>query len=444
MLIYKKRIDGAYEGMNDFIIMRRIVSLLSTSLAIARVKISTVRTILILALLVELMAGTASGAAFRLSFLDQEQVLADTCQLLRQNGFSEDSVATFKKLVEHHNQNGNRVDRTKFPAPQAGYYEFRDLADFTNRLQTLLYLTPSENSPDQNTFMCFDVACLLLRGAGCEAPDFEKDFQSKGIVSGKWPLQLLSKDDPETFRSNYHWALFPERGYKRLAGRPRSEKETQLVLSVRAGRHLSGPDPTNEMAWRAAFVTFASGLKESGFVFPRNFKLGLGFYVDVETRRIFADHAFICIPKGGRLICLEKNGSAGPYVRAEFESEEEVARYISWTMLQSAKNPKAPVYGYPVLVSLNDRLIGVYPTGVRWYWLLDASIPVGMARSNVVAMLGNPTLGPVKCGPDSNWLADDYLIRPQVSGSRLITNGVTIVYSNDAVIHKQPIVGEQP
>jgi hypothetical protein len=450
VLIYKKRICGVYEGVNDFIILRRIVSSLSTSLAIARIRISTVRTILILALLVELVAGTAHGAAFRLSFLDQEPVLADTCQLLRQSGFSEDSVATFKKLVEHHNQNGNRVDRTKFPAPQTGYYEFRDLADFTNRLQTPFFLTPTDHSLDQNmftwldqnTFTCFDVACLLLRGAGCEAPNFEKDFKSKGIVSGRWPFPLLSKDDPETFRSDYHWALFPEWGYERLAGRPRSEGETELELSVRAGRHLPGPDPTNEMTWRAAFATFASGLKESGFVFPRNFKLGLGFYVDVETRRIFADHAFICIPKGGRLICLEKNGSAGPYVRAEFESEEEVARYISWTMLQTAKNPKAPVYGYPVLVSLNDRLIGVYPTGVWWYWLLDASIPVGMARSNVVAMLGNPTLGPVKCGPDSNWLSDDYLIRPQVSGSRLITNGVAIVYSNDAVIHKQPIVGE--
>jgi hypothetical protein len=438
--------------MNGFIILRRIVSLLSMSLAIARIKISTVRTILMLALLVELVAETASGAAFRLSFLDQEPVLADTCQLLRQSGVSEDSVATFKKLVEHHNRNGNRVDRTKFPAPQAGYYEFRDLGDFTNRLQTLLYLIPTDHSLDQNmftwldqnTFTCFDVACLLLRGAGCEAPNFEKDFKSKGIVSGKWPFPLLSKDDPETFRSDYHFALFPERGYERLAGRPRSEKETQLVLSVRAGRHLPGSDPTNEMAWRAAFATFVSGLKESGFVFPRNFKLGLGFYVDVETRRIFADHAFICIPKGGRLICLEKNGQAGPFVRAEFESEEEVARYISWTMLQSAKDPKAPVYGYPVLVSLNDRLIGVYPTGVWWYWLLDASIPVGMARSNVVALLGNPTLDPVKCGPDSNWLAVDYLIRPQVSGSRSITNGVTIIYSNDAVISKHPNMGEQP
>jgi hypothetical protein len=445
VLIYKNRICGVYKGMTDFIILRRIVSLLSTSLAIARFKISTVRTILILALLVGLAVETASGAAFRLSFLDQEPVLADTCQLLRQNGFSEDSVATFKKLVEHHNQKGNPVDRTKFPAPQAGYYEFRDLGDFTNRLQTLFYLTPSDHSPDrENTFTCFDAACLLLRGAGCEAPNFEKDFKSKGIVSGEWPYQLLSKDDPKTFRSDYHWALFPDRGYERLVGRPRSEKETELELSVRAGRHLPGSDPTNEMAWRAAFATFVSGLKESGFVFPRNFKLGLGFYVDVETRRIFADHAFICIPKGGRLICLEKNGSAGPYVRAEFESEEEVARYISWTMLQIAKNPKSPTYGCPVLVSVNDRLIGVYPTGVWWYWLLDASIPVGMARSNVVAMIGNPTHGPVKCGPDSNWLADDYLIRPQVSGSRLITNGVTIVYSNDAVIHKQPIVGEQP
>src|SRR5690242_4279074 len=100
---------------------------------------SIVRTILILALLLGLAAGTASGAAFRLSFLDQAPVLADTCQLLQQSGFSEDSVATFKKLVEHHNRKGIRVDRTKFPPAHDGYYEFRDLGDLTNRLQTLLH-----------------------------------------------------------------------------------------------------------------------------------------------------------------------------------------------------------------------------------------------------------------------------------------------------------------
>ncbi len=44
----------------------------------------------------------ASPGAFRLSFLDEKPVLADTCQLLKQKGFLEESVASFKKLVEHH------------------------------------------------------------------------------------------------------------------------------------------------------------------------------------------------------------------------------------------------------------------------------------------------------------------------------------------------------
>ena len=308
-------------------------------------------------MLVELAAGTVAGAPFRLSFLEQAPVLADTCQLLKQSGFSEDSVVTFRKLVEHHNKNGNRVDRTKFPAPREGYYEFRDLGDLTNRLRTLLHWTPSERSLDQLTFTCFDAVCLLLSGAGCECPDFEKDLQSKGVV--------LSEAGAKTFRSQYYWALFPEPDYERLVGRPRSEAETRLVLSVRAGRRLAGPDPANEAAWREAFATFVKGMQEGGFVFPRNFKLGLGFYVDVKRRYFGADHAFICIPKSGRWICLEKNGSPGPYVRAEFASEEEVARYISWTMLQDAQNPKLNAYGFPVLVSLNDRVLGVYSPAIQ-------------------------------------------------------------------------------
>ena len=165
-----------------------------------------VGAILVVALWLALGAGSAAGAGFRLSFLDQEPVLEDTCQLLRQSGFSQDSVATFKHLVVHHNRNGNRVDRAKFPALHEGYYEFRDLGDLTNRLETLLHWTPSERSLDQRTFTCFDVACLLLRGAGCGCPDIEKDLQSKGV--------LLSTNGPRTFRSDYYWTLFPEPDYK--------------------------------------------------------------------------------------------------------------------------------------------------------------------------------------------------------------------------------------
>jgi hypothetical protein len=62
---------------------------------VAHIRSSIVRAIPRVALLAGLVAGDVSGAAFRLSFLDEEPVLADTCQLLKQTGFSEDSVAAF-------------------------------------------------------------------------------------------------------------------------------------------------------------------------------------------------------------------------------------------------------------------------------------------------------------------------------------------------------------
>ena len=325
-----------------------------------------------LALLLEFVAGACYGAAFQLSFLDQGPALADTCQLLRQAGVSGDCVATFRKLVQHHNLKGNRVDRSRFPEAKGGFYEFAGLADFTNRLRTVLHWTPSDHSLAQYTLTCFDAACLLLHGAGCGAPEFEKDLGSKGIVLNSKALVLNSKGivvwdyDTHTFRSEFRWALFPERDYKRLTGKPRSDGEMQLILAVRATRFLAGgPAATNEPAWRAAFDSYIRGLKEGGFVFPNGVKLGLGFYLHPKQWRFFADHAFLCIPKQGRLICLEKNGSPGPYVRADFESEEDVADYMSWSMLEDAKNPKLLAYGLPVLVSLDDRPIGVYPCRVQ-------------------------------------------------------------------------------
>ena len=318
-------------------------------------KTSTGMRFLVVTLLLAFAGETCSGAAFRLNFLDGESTLADTCQLLRQAGISQDSVSTFSNLVEHHNRVGNRVDTTSFPAATNGFYEFHDLADFTNRLRTVLYLTPPNDHSAWHTFSCFDAACLLLYGAGCGAPAFEKHLDSRSIV--------VSKADRETFRSEYgRWALVPQWYYEQLAGKTRSEGETQLILSIRANRVLA-PEATNDLAWRAAFGSYIRGLKEGGLVFPKHFKLGLGFYAAPQIGRFFPDHAFLCILQQGRLICVEKNGQVGPYVRAEFNSEADLARYISWSMLEGLKKDKEQPPMAAVLVSLNDRLIGVYPSG---------------------------------------------------------------------------------
>jgi hypothetical protein len=312
---------------------------------------------LIVAVLFLSGAGRSSGAAFRLSFLEDKAALADTCRLLKQRGFSEGSVASFEKLVEHHNRNGNRVDKTRFPTPRDGSYEFNDLGDFTNRTRTPFAFTPSDHSPAQDTFTCFDAACLLLHGAGCGAPDFEKDLTSRGLV--------FSKGGPKGFRAAYSSLLFPEPGYKRLVGKPRPEAETQLLYSIRATRGVSG-DPMSQEAWRSAFATWVRGLKEAGFVFPREFKLGMGFSIYPRQRYLCPGHIFLCFPQDGRLICLQKEGSPGPYVRVEFKSQEDMARYMCWPKLEQQKDPKLQdAHDSPALISLNDQLIAVYAPGTQ-------------------------------------------------------------------------------
>jgi hypothetical protein len=324
---------------------------------------STGTALLITVLLLILGTGAVSGAGFRLSFLDEQPVLDDTCQLLRRTGFSKESITTFKKLVQQHNKNGNRVDKTKFPDKEMGYYRFKGIRDFTDRVTGILADTPANGSLDENTLMCFDVASLLLSGAGCEAPRLEENFASKAVVL----VGSNGSTKPVEYSAflSENRLLYPEKGYEYLVGRPRSEAETRLGLSLRAARHLADGELHGTEGVNAAFAQYIAALKRDGFVFPRGFKVGLGLYVNPKFRYIMGDHAFLCFPGRGRLICLEKNGAKGPYVRAEFASKLDLGRYVSWSLLRDANDPKEKEYGCAVLVSINDQLIGSYRPAIQ-------------------------------------------------------------------------------
>lgn len=303
-----------------------------------------------------------SRAGFRLSFLDQEPVLEDTCQVLRQSGFSAESVTALEKLVEDHNRLGNRVDRGKFPACQNGYYYFDSFSDFTNRTVCGFSETPGNDSYPQTTLMCFDIACLLLHGVGCDAPRLENDFNSKEFVTVQ-PDGSVVPANAKLFLDAIG-VLSPASRFESLAGRPRTISETRMGLSLRAKRRLT-PDVTNgDGNLRTIFASHIESIRKDGFAFPTNCIIGLGLVVNPKRHYIWGDHAFICIATAGRFICLEKNGTKGPFVRAEFDSESDVAQYMSWDLLLDVTTPKTANYGSSVLVSFNDRLIGIFPSRI--------------------------------------------------------------------------------
>jgi hypothetical protein len=76
---------------------------------------------------------------------------------------------------------------------------------------------------------------------------------------------------------------------------------------------------------------------------------------------------------------------------------------------------------------------------------IDASILVGMTRSDVVATLDHPMIHTMDTnyGPYSNWVTVAYFWHPEVSQYKSIMNGFVVTYPNDVVIQKQPIIGER-
>jgi len=298
------------------------------------------------------------GGEFRLSFLDAQPVLDDTGKLLQQAGFSEPTVQEFKQLVRHHNRSGHRVDLRRFPAPKDGYYAFSGFPDFTNRMTTCFGRTPGDGTINENTLICFDVACLLLRGGGHAAPLLYENFDAKPIVAVSaerevTPAVLAS------FRAGVG-LLSPANGYEYLVGRPRSEGETQLGLALRAPRRLRAGATDSDHGLRLICADLLQQIKADGFKFPTNAQLGLVFYVDLKRGFIKSDHSFICITQRSRLITVEKTSSTGPFVRAEFGNMDDIALYSSLGQREDTNNPKDVDFGSSVVVTLNENVIGTY------------------------------------------------------------------------------------
>jgi hypothetical protein len=258
----------------------------------------------------------------------------------------------FKKLVRFHNKDGNRVDRARFPQARDGYYEFQHFDDFTNRLQRPFGRTPATNSVNQNTLQCFEMVCLLLRDAGYGVPALKQDFESKGIIllrTNGFPASVSY----EEWHGGFRWVLPSEKKYEFLVGRTMSEPEGLLNLSFRAARQARNAGPDNMEIFSKSFRVFVGGLRRSGFVFPTNFTVGFVFVAHPSQYYVWADHAFLCFSQSGKLICLEKVGGAGPYVRAEFGCAEDLGHFVCWDYLSEPRKSS-------LAVSLNDRLIGFW------------------------------------------------------------------------------------
>ncbi|MGC3957202.1 MAG: hypothetical protein QM813_04310 [Verrucomicrobiota bacterium] len=296
----------------------------------------------------------ACGGEIRLNFLELEATREEIHTLLATNEIPEPATNEFLRLVRFHNEGGCGVATNMFPIRQNGEFKFQSVGDLTNRLDG-----PLGQTKGKPTLVCFDVVGLLLHGAGYGAEQVLDNFDMKEVVQ----VAPDGKAEPaklDAFRKA-SGLLFPPNGYKALVGRERSEGETRLGLSLRAPRRIRKESVSSEEKVKLLFNKHVKALQSDGFKFPKKFQLGMVFFVNTNQGYMVADHAFLAFNQAEKLTTIEKFGSQGPYVRGQFATETDLAIYASFGVLACANDPHDRDFGALVIVSLNDRLIGIFP-----------------------------------------------------------------------------------
>jgi hypothetical protein len=295
-----------------------------------------------------------AAGEIRLSFLQEDQILNDTCDLMKKRGVSVMAVENFQHLVKFHNAGGNGVDTKHFPPSKAGWYEFNSLVDLANR-----QACEFPRAKGKQTLVCFDVLALLLNGAGLKAEKLYENFEAKEILEVSPDRKKIEPAKMEVFQTGAG-LLYPANGYEYFVGCPRSEAETKLGLALRAPRKIRVGETETDEKLRARFAEHVKVLRQDGFEFSGQMQVGMVFYVDAKRGYMKSDHAFLCFKSGKTLTTVEKTSPTGPFIRGEFEDPNDLAAYASTAERTDSNNPEDSDYGETVITTLNDEVIGIF------------------------------------------------------------------------------------
>ena len=324
----------------------------------------------------------------RVSLLDDDEVLIDTARLLVQNGCSDESVWGFVEAVRYHKP--DLLDTSRLPKKTSGFYHFSNVQELNKAFPDIFCEKSATNrAPDEtiswselpnNSLVCLDLVVLLTKDSGAKAPNLKEDFADKCFAKSEIRGSKEKPDcvvNPVTLYSFYQdgrTLLSPSNCYAHITGLERTESEVNLGISLKGERLLQGKLVDTDRGIRQLFATWNALRKRDGLEFPRTVKIVTVGYVPMHFRYWAINHVGIYMTsvdkklsfeRNGalagqvKLVYLEKNGSRGPYLRVDFNDENEIAEFAAEKLLPDSRDAKGIMHQAPVYVSVNERLIRI-------------------------------------------------------------------------------------
>ena len=254
-------------------------------------------------------------------------------------------------------------DLSKFPRKTSGFYIFTNVDTLNQAIPDPFCSRVTTNDVFHNSLVCLDLVVLLIKDAGAKAPRLREGFASKCFA---WDDDLGTAQEPNyvikpvtsySFYRNGRTLLYPTNGYIWITGLARSGAEEDLAVSLMGRRLFPGRFEDTDEAVKSLFATWNELRRKDGLTFPQKIKVVSCGYIPMKYKYWAIDHMGIYMENKGRLVYLEKNGPRGPFMRVDFQSKEDLGKFVANKLLPDSRDPKEMNYQAPIFVSVNDELI---------------------------------------------------------------------------------------
>jgi hypothetical protein len=235
---------------------------------------------------------------------------------LRTAECNQEALQSFKKAIELHNSTPAKLDLSKFPAKQGGFYKFTSAQQF---LSALPHLCDSDHEAEIN---CFD--CAILLSAGKLKTSLMPDSLSGPFLVGQpttnGTILVTAAATPRDA-----CALICPSWYLDAVSIPKSIADQRKCLKAVAFSAFVLPIGTSQDGLGSTLLsTLHAGWRRSGVEFPRDCDIVLCHWSDLRGCMAATRHAGVLSRRHGPFVYIEKAGVTGPFLRLDLEDIEDL------------------------------------------------------------------------------------------------------------------------
>jgi hypothetical protein len=287
----------------------------------------------------------AETGPVRISFLTNESVLRDTCELLEKVGTEQTAIQSFSNIVEQSNLLPLRLDLSWFPPESEGSYAFASMPTLVRSLRQKLF--ELDRAPE---FNCFDTAILLSADPRDYPPSCRKSF-GRFVISH--PLRFSRRfttaaTADEAFELMYPW-YYQE---ATLRAFPPSFRSARVCLTAELFQWRLLPQTIDDGALAESLLaTIRSRWKRQNLKFGSGVELVLCHQAILSQPAFRTTHAGVLIRVGKGYTYLEKAGMTGPFVRLDLPNRADLHAWLA-SLYSGLEEPP-----FHLFATFNDRSI---------------------------------------------------------------------------------------